>query len=312
MVSKSIKLSVVVPTFNRGDKIENVLNSLKNQYFKDFEVLVVNDGSTDNTEIILNELLQKDWPFPLRVIHQENKGRSGVRNSGFSLAQAEIIVSIDDDMRLDAHCLEEHYKHHLLYPGSILAGEQKEDIRIAKTDIQKYVAYARVDWNKSLQNVSYPMKPEEIYITAANFSISKTTFNKIGGFDEKLRAVVDYDLAMRATLLNIPIYYNSNASGWHDDFITCRWYVLRRRQGTLNENKLQELKPELVAQFHRYKDENISAFKKWLYGLLAHKILVTIIDHYNFLPYVLPAKIRFKLYPAIVTALGKYYPDKKI
>jgi glycosyltransferase involved in cell wall biosynthesis len=305
-------LSVVIPTYNRSDKIENVLNSLANQYFKFFEVIIINDGSTDNTASILDELLQQTWPFPLRVVHQENEGRSGVRNNGFAIAKAELIVSIDDDMRLDAHCLEEHYKHHLLYPGSILSGEVKEDPKAAKSDIQKYIAHARIDWNKSLQKVSYPMKPHEIYITAANFSISKETFNRIGGFDVNLRAVVDYDLAMRATILNIPIYYNSNAYGWHDDFITCRWYILRRRQGTLNEEKLKVIKPELIDKFHRYKDPEPSSLKMVFYSLLAHRIFVRIIDDFNFLPYVLPVMIRYRLYPAVVTALGKYFPNRAV
>jgi len=311
-MAAGIGISVVIPTYNRGDKLQTVLKSLSKQTYLNFEVIIVNDGSTDNTAEVLDGLKSYPWPFTLRVVHQKNSGRAGVRNSGFALAQADLIVSIDDDMRMDAHCLEEHYKHHLLYPGSILAGEQKEDPQAARTDMQKYVAHARKDWIRILQQASYPMQPEEIYITAANFSISKETFNKIGGFDPALRAVVDYDLAMRANLLGIPIYYNANAFGWHDDFVTCRSYILRRRQGTENERKLMELKPELVSRFHRYKEKGPSSKAMFIYSLLGHRFWVRIIDHYNFFPAILPQKIRYKLYPAIVTALGKYYPNRSV
>lgn len=311
-MGSDIRISVVVPTYNRGNKLQIVLKSLSKQTYLNFEVIIINDGSTDNTYEALNCLQSLTWPFKLNIVHQENKGRSGSRNTGFRLASADLIVSIDDDMRLDSHCLEEHYKHHLLYPGSILAGEQKEDPQAAKTDFQSYIAHARKDWIRLLQKASYPMKPEEIYITAANFSISKGTFEKIGGFDENLRAVVDYDLAMRATMLGVPIYYNPNAFGWHDDFVTCKWYINRRRQGTENERKLMELKPELVGQFHRYKDKEPSSKTLKIYSILGHSFWVRIIDSFNFLPYILPRKIRYRLYPAIVTALGKYFPTRSI
>lgn len=306
----NIKLSVVIPTYNRGEKIETVLKSLQEQSFRDFEVIVINDGSTDNTASVLDKLQQQKWSFLLRIVHQENKGRSGVRNSGFVLALADIIVSIDDDMRLDSKCLEEHYLHHQQYPGSIMVGVQQEDPVLAKTDIQRFLAHQRIGWLEGLNKAERPMLPNQIYITAANFSLSQETFNKIGGFDSRLRAVVDYDLAMRATELGIPIYYNKHAIGWHDDFITCHSFIRRRKQGVENEKLLMQLKPDLVKNYHRYKETPPSRIKLFLYSILANRFFVNSIDNSNLFVYLLPKKIRYKFYAAVIMALGKYYPER--
>jgi glycosyltransferase involved in cell wall biosynthesis len=307
-----IQLSVVIPTYNRGGKILSTLNSLAKQTFREFEVVVINDGSTDNTATVLDAIDKDKYSFQITIIHQENQGRAGVRNSGFNRVKAELIVSIDDDMRLDERCLEEHFNHHQLHPGSILVGVQQEDPRMAKTDIQKFLAHQRVSWLEGLEKADNPMKPDQIYITAANFSISKSTFNKIGGFDPRLKAVVDYDLAMRATELGIPIYYNNKAIGWHDDFITCRSFIKRRKQGVENEKLLMQLKPDLVGKYHRYKDTPPSQWKMFVYSILANKSFVKRIDDSSFFVYLLPKSLRYKFYAAVIMAFGKYFPEREI
>ncbi|AMM51666.1 hypothetical protein TH61_11430 [Rufibacter sp. DG15C] len=305
-------LSVVIPTYNRGDKILNILHSLSKQTISCFEVIVVNDGSTDNTADILNSLIIQQFPYDLRIVHLNNCGRAGVRNEGFRLANAELIVSFDDDMRPESNCLEVHLNHHKKNSGSILVGAQMEDPSLAETDIQKYAVFARQEWQRNLEALHSPMFENEIYITAGNFSIAKQTFNLLNGFDPRLNAIIDYDLAMRATDLGIPIYYNKQAFAWHDDFITCRSYVLRRRQGTENVKKLIKLKYNLVKKYHRYKKLEINKGKKIIYSLFAFPFLVKFIDEFNFFKYLLPKRIRYKFYEAVITSLGKYYVDKPL
>lgn len=299
-------LTVVIPTFNRGSKILNTLESLSNQSISSFEVVVVNDGSTDNTSSILNTI-EKNYPFQLTIVEQVNMGRAGSRNSGFDNAKAELIVSIDDDVRLDKYCLEEHYKHHQRFPGSILVGEVKEDPTLAKTDIQRFLIYQRRLWLQVLESASNPLKQNEIYITAANFSIPKELFRKMGGFDSRLKAVIDYDLAIRCTEVGIPIYYSNKAIVWHDDFITCRSFINRRRQSVKNEELLKRLKPELIDKYHLYKEPPISRFKAFLYSFLAHRFFVSTIDNFNFYRFVLPRTVRYRFYAAVIMGLGKHF-----
>ncbi|RPD45528.1 glycosyltransferase family 2 protein [Paracnuella aquatica] len=306
-----VKLSVVIPTYNRGGKILTTLKSLANQTFQDFEVVVINDGSTDNTKEVLDAIDTSSYPYKITMQHQENMGRAGSRNSGFNRVASELIVSVDDDMRLDPYCIEAHYLHHQQHPGTILVGVQQEDPKLARNEIQKFIAHQRVGWLKDLERTENPMRPDQIYITAANFSISKATFNKIGGFDPRLKAVVDYDLAMRASEMGIPIFYSKNAIGWHEDFVTCRSYINRKRQGVANGKKLKELKPDLVGKYHRYKEFELSAKQKLKYQFFANSFFVWTIDKANVYKYILPKKVRYALYGTVVMALGKYFPHKK-
>ena len=86
------KVSVIIPTYNRGAFITNAINSVLAQSFKDYEVLVIDDGSTDNTPEVLQPYLDK-----IKYIHQENSGVSAARNAGIRQAQGEWIAFLDSD-----------------------------------------------------------------------------------------------------------------------------------------------------------------------------------------------------------------------
>jgi glycosyltransferase involved in cell wall biosynthesis len=89
--------SIVIPSYNSSHLISETLDSVRRQTFRDYEVLVTNDGSTDNTEAVLEEY-GRMWPdFPLKVIAQTNKGIGGARNSGVFRAIGDFIAFLDAD-----------------------------------------------------------------------------------------------------------------------------------------------------------------------------------------------------------------------
>ena len=90
------KFSVVVPTFNRAHLIKFSINSLLWQSFRDFEIIVIDDGSTDNTKEVLKPLMAK-----IRYCHQKNGGISSARNLGIKEAKGEYIAFTDDDIIAD-------------------------------------------------------------------------------------------------------------------------------------------------------------------------------------------------------------------
>jgi glycosyltransferase involved in cell wall biosynthesis len=89
----SPKISVIIPTFEHGDTIEACLLSLFAQTFKDFEIIVVNDGSTDNTAEILEKYKDK-----IKIINQENRGAPAARNRGFQESNGEFLLFCDADV----------------------------------------------------------------------------------------------------------------------------------------------------------------------------------------------------------------------
>lgn len=98
------KISVIVPVFNVESYIERCLNSLIRQTILDYEVLLINDGSTDLSGQICDEYSQKDLRF--RVFHQKNSGVSSARNVGIDNARGEWIVFVDPDDYVSKHFLE--------------------------------------------------------------------------------------------------------------------------------------------------------------------------------------------------------------
>ena len=89
------KVSVIVPVYNVRNYIEHTLNSLKSQSLKEFEVLIVDDGSTDDTVDLVKPYLEKDARF--RLLQKTNGGLSSARNYGIGNARAEYIALLDGD-----------------------------------------------------------------------------------------------------------------------------------------------------------------------------------------------------------------------
>ena len=94
-----MKFSIVIPTYNKANTIEQALDSIYDQTVNNFEIIVVNDGSTDNILDVLDR-----YDKPVRVISQENKGVSVARNTGIDHAVGEYICFLDaDDMWYPNH-----------------------------------------------------------------------------------------------------------------------------------------------------------------------------------------------------------------
>lgn len=102
------KVSVIMPVFNSENFIRDAIQSVLKQTFKDFELILVNDASTDNSGVICNELSKID--SRIRVIHlNTNEGICGARNTGLNSAKGEYIAFCDDDDIFSANLLESNY-----------------------------------------------------------------------------------------------------------------------------------------------------------------------------------------------------------
>ena len=89
------KVSIIVPVYNVEQYLPRCINSILNQSFSSFELILINDGSTDKSGDICNEYEKKD--SRINVIHQENKGVSHARNRGLDLATGDYIGFVDPD-----------------------------------------------------------------------------------------------------------------------------------------------------------------------------------------------------------------------
>lgn len=89
------KITVIVPVYNVEKYLHKCIDSIINQTYKELEIILVNDGSPDNSASICDEYARKD--NRIKVIHQKNKGLSGARNSGLEIATGEYVAFVDSD-----------------------------------------------------------------------------------------------------------------------------------------------------------------------------------------------------------------------
>lgn len=92
-------VSIIIPVYNKQDYLTDCIDSVLSQDYKNLEVIIINDGSTDNSEKIINKWIVKD--YRIRYFTQSNKGVADTRNRGISIAKGEYIFLLDADDLLD-------------------------------------------------------------------------------------------------------------------------------------------------------------------------------------------------------------------
>ena len=142
-----IKVSVIVPVYNVEKFIDKCLNSLVNQTLKEIEIIVVNDGSPDNSQKIIDKYVKK-YPDKIKSFIKENGGQGSARNMGIEKAVGEYISFVDSDDWLDLDTLEKMY---------FLAKKDKSDIVIC--DMVDHYSYYTIYHNCTKYNSVFEVTP---------------------------------------------------------------------------------------------------------------------------------------------------------
>ena len=112
------KISIIVPVYNVEKYLNKCLNSLINQTFKDIEIILINDGSTDNSEKIIKEYMKKDKRIIL--LSKENGGQGSARNVGIRNSKGEFIMFVDSDDYVDLSICEKLYNNSIMNNSEIV------------------------------------------------------------------------------------------------------------------------------------------------------------------------------------------------
>lgn len=298
-----MNVSVIVPTYNGEKKIATLLNALQVQTYQDFELIIIIDGSTDNTTTVIKNFESRFRK--IKSVVQENLGRSTVRNRGAQEASGNLLIFFDDDMEPFPDSIEKHVQFHLNHEASILCGNPLELPSKSKTDIQNYKALQTIKWTKHFAQGINVISSESPFLTAANMSLKKTLFYQLGCFDERLTDIEDLEFAKRALKKNIPIYFDTSNQAIHHDYISCRSYVKRVRQYTSAQQKLHALFPK---EFH---DRTVKRkHKKYFYWMFSFSFWPNLIDR-NVFAHILPVFARYKVYEWVIYSQGVAFANKK-
>ena len=101
------KVSVIVPVYNTEKYLERCIDSIISQSFKDFELILINDGSKDKSLSIMKEYAKKDKR--IKVFDQNNKGPAITRNFGINKSKAKYVMFIDSDDYIDDNYIQDYY-----------------------------------------------------------------------------------------------------------------------------------------------------------------------------------------------------------
>jgi glycosyltransferase involved in cell wall biosynthesis len=303
-----LKISVIIPTYNGAQKIPKIIDALDNQSYKNFEIVIAIDGSKDNTLQIARALATQNPN--IKVYYQENNGRAAIRNYGAKMASGQLLIFYDDDMVPAKDSVQKHVSFHTRIRNSICGGNQLEDIAKSKTDIQKYKAWLSRKWTAKYQSGLNKLTSLNMFLTAANFSLSKTVFESLNGFDERLSDAEDLDFALRAYRSDFSLYFDKSNVAWHNDFITCKSYVQRKRDYFYAHTELKELYPELDHPLLANKSHQTTIMKKCIYSFFSFWIWVKMIDLGLFAR--LPKKLKYTIYDLVIMALSTHFNRREI
>ena len=134
----NIKVSIILPVYNSENYLTNTIESIINQTFKDFELILINDGSTDSSGKICNDFCDKD--NRIKVIHKDNGGICDARNTGLKIAKGEYLAFCDHDDIYHHDLLEVSYSLGIKYDADIVKFgrytkfiEEEKEIKVTQT-----------------------------------------------------------------------------------------------------------------------------------------------------------------------------------
>lgn len=201
-------VSAIIPTFNRGWILREAIQSVIDQTYQPMEIIVVDDGSTDETPSLLNAFGQQ-----IRVITQENRGVSAARNLGIRASRGELIALLDSDDLWTPEKIDRQVAFFNDHPDAMICQTQEIWIRNGKRVNPK-------NKHKKRGGMIFEPSLELCLVSPSAVMMHRTLFDLKGFFDERLPACEDYDLWLRVSTTH-PIHLMDQACtikrGGHDD-----------------------------------------------------------------------------------------------
>jgi len=183
-----MNISVIIPTYNRSEFIEQTINSVLNQTKMPNEIIIVDDGSTDNTYEIIAKLIDI-YPC-IKYIKQTNSGVSNARNTGIINSINNWLCFLDSDDIWNENKIEEQINFHTNNP-TVLFSHSDEVWKFNTKIIKKKKHQLKPSGDCFLENINNTL------IGASTIMIHKSIFEKVGLFDENLIACEDFDMWLR-------------------------------------------------------------------------------------------------------------------
>ncbi len=177
--------SIIIPSYNYAEYLPRAVNSCLNQAGDDFEIIVIDDGSDDNTKEVIKPLLEDN--DSISYFYQDNKGLATSRNAGVNNSSGEYLIFLDADDELISHSLHYYREAILAYPNKqfIIGEHQSIDkagyIRERKTNTRL---------KTTRESLFYAYLFKQLSISAGSYCLHRSVFSQLQ-FPQKLRSTED-------------------------------------------------------------------------------------------------------------------------
>lgn len=207
--------SVIIPLYNKETYIEQSLKSVLNQTFREFELIIVNDGSTDKSLDVVKQI-NKSRNQQINIINQINSGVSVARNSGVKNSKYEYIAFLDaddwwhEDFLKEMSLLIEEYPDAVLYASNYYKVKNKKNIP-AKIGINNNFKAGYINYFKVYSKTFW------MPVHSSNTVLKKSAFKDCGGFNYSLKFAEDFDLWLKIALKYRIAFLNKRLSYYNQD-----------------------------------------------------------------------------------------------
>jgi peptidoglycan/xylan/chitin deacetylase (PgdA/CDA1 family)/glycosyltransferase involved in cell wall biosynthesis len=261
IVNRPTEYSLVIPTYQRRDIVVRMVRALEQQVFREFEVIVVVDGSADGTAAALRSI---NVPFPLTLLEQENRGRAEACNAGAAAATGEYLLFLDDDMEADPRMIVEHHRSHL-DGADIVLGHLPLHADSPRTVLSEGVRKWAERRRGRLTTPEADIPVNELL--TGQMSVARETFARIGGFDTSftrngLFGGEDLDFGHRARKAGLRVVFNEAAVSHQFWLVDPAVYMRRSREAGRSAQELIAKHPDLA------RDLTWPEFNAWLSRLV--------------------------------------------
>lgn len=200
--------SIIVPVYNRIDEVSDLLESLTHQSDNDFEIVLVEDGSTEPCKAVADQYADR---LNLQYYHKSNEGRSIARNYGIVRANGDYFVFVDSDCVLPPDYIEQlHFSLRNDYSDCFGGPDAAHE---SFTDIQKAINYSMTSFLTTGGIRGGKVQLEKFVPRTFNMGFSRKVYEKVGGFREMFSE--DIDMSTRIRLAGFGIKLFRNVSVYH-------------------------------------------------------------------------------------------------
>jgi glycosyltransferase involved in cell wall biosynthesis len=235
-----LSLSVVVATYNRAQLLPVLFKCLAEQTLAPdkFELILVDDGSREPARDIVEA---QQTQFAVKLIEQANAGQASARDAGVRLASGDVVVILDDDMKLTPNLLENHLAWHQkgyhVVLGRIDSAQHLEQMPL-------FERFHAEQLEKFAQAFRTGEKPRGIHLCTGNVSFRRKHYVEIGGFDRTLKRSEDRELGIRLELNGARFVFGDDAITVHDsDHANLQVWLQRAYNYGVYDHRIYEKHP---------------------------------------------------------------------